>query len=301
MNRKLLLIATLVIGAGLWGGRLAWRAHQDLVTLEVHDIPLREVVKKLERQTWETIETHKDVDGRITLNVEDQPLPVVLSLIADQTGARWTAAYPLYTTRERLQTAYRVARGEMDIPPPGWTNWNARPNFASGRGTNNPTGPLGFGGGPGGFGDEASSDGAVSVDWKDKTALEAAAELRRFGRVKVVPEDGTLTRVFLTLNNLPIDNAVTKLARVLNRKWTKFYALENRRMPRPEGERTATANLPRPADEQRRERFEQIAAQPEFQARMESRMASGLKNSTPQQRTERDKRRQQMRRQTAAR
>src|SRR5580700_2845798 len=78
-----------VVVAGLWFGRLAWRAHHNLVTLRAHNMPLADVVRSLQRQTWEKIRYDKSMTAKITLNVKDAPLSVVLDLVADRAGARW--------------------------------------------------------------------------------------------------------------------------------------------------------------------------------------------------------------------
>ena len=61
----------------VWGCYRAVRAHSKLVTLKVDDVELREVIRKLEWQTWENILVHRDVQGRITLDVKSTPLPEV--------------------------------------------------------------------------------------------------------------------------------------------------------------------------------------------------------------------------------
>lgn len=299
MNRRALLILAALVLCTAYGGRLAWRAYKDIVTLEAHDIALRDVVRSLKWQTWESIEVNKDVDGRINLTVTDQPLAVVLDLIAEQVGARWATAYPLYSTRAKLAVVRKVADGTLPQPQTGWTNWNARPNFSafaarilaatneSGVATNLPAlGP--FGGGPGGFADGAPDFKPVTVDWQAASPMDAAQELRLFGRVKVVPEDGTSLRVNLSLHGVPMDTAVARLARAANRKWTKFYALEPQR-------RQGGGERPQMAQGEDREamraRFEQMAQDPAFQARRDQRENRSLLNSTPSQRVERDQRR----------
>ncbi|HRI13571.1 MAG TPA: hypothetical protein PLX89_11250 [Verrucomicrobiota bacterium] len=311
-RRAFILTLVLALGAA-YAGRLAWRAHQDIVTLAAYDLPLREVVKKLRWQTWEDIKVNKEVDGRVTLRVENQPLAVVLDLISEQIGTRWALAYPLYTSKPKLATVRQIALGTLEWPQPGWTNWNARPNFAAmaaramAAATNTdgatpggaPGGPgafAGFGGpgGPGGNFDELTDIKPVTVEWAKTPPLEAAQTLRRFGRVKVVPEDGTSIPVSLTLKDVPMDTAVAKLAKATNRKWAKFYAFEpQRRGPRPtDAEREQFAQQ-MPDRDQMRQRFEQMAQDPNFQARMEQREVRSLLNSTPYQRAERDKRRAQ--------
>ncbi|MBX3733742.1 MAG: hypothetical protein KF791_14250 [Verrucomicrobiae bacterium] len=307
MNRRAVLITVAASLVAAYAGRLAWRAHRDVVSLQAYDLPLRDVVRKLKWQTWESIEVSKDLDGRVNLNVTDQPLTVVLDLVAEQVNSQWAVAYPLYTTRDRLKTARRVAAGTAPQPAPGWTNWNARPNFAAmaariqaaldGADASTNSGPmgLGFGGGPGGPGGPFEGGAAlrpVTVEWREAAPLEAAQSLRQFGRVKVVPEDGTQLRINLTLKEAPMDTAVAKLAKASNRKWAKFYALEpQRRRERPSEEDREQFAQRMPNPEQMRARFEQMAQDPGFQERMEQRQIRSLLNSTPMQRAERDQRR----------
>ena len=308
MNRRALLITAALTLVAAYAGRLAWRAHRDIVSLTANDLALRDVIKKLQWQTWESIEVNKEVDGRISLTVSDQPLPVVLDLIAAQVNSRWSVAYPLYSSKAKLALVRKVANGTANSPQPGWTNWNARPNFAAmaarmaastnseGSLTNLPGMGM-FGGGPGGPGggmDGATESKPVTVEWTATPPLEAAQTLRRFGRVKVVPEDGTTLKVNLSLKEVPMDTAVAKLAKASNRKWTKFYALEpQRRQGPPSDEERAQFAQQMPDREQMRSRFEQMAQDPGFQERMEQRQTQGLINSTPSQRVDRDKRRLQ--------
>ena len=46
------VVALVVTVAALWFGWAAWRAHSNLVTLHVRNADLREVVSKIEWQTW---------------------------------------------------------------------------------------------------------------------------------------------------------------------------------------------------------------------------------------------------------
>src|SRR5262245_9075277 len=108
------VLALLVAAGAVWFGYAAWRAQHNLVTLNVRNAPVREGVRKIEWQTWETILVHKDVDGRVTLNVRNQPLDVVLGLIAEQVESRWTAMYPLYKSGRSLAAFRRTVQGEVD-------------------------------------------------------------------------------------------------------------------------------------------------------------------------------------------
>ncbi|HTH46582.1 MAG TPA: hypothetical protein VMB21_03640 [Candidatus Limnocylindria bacterium] len=308
--------ALIAVGLVLaYGGRLAWRAHKNIVSLDVHNMPIREVVSKLRWQTWESITVHHDVDARITLEVDSQPLEGVLALITDQCEGRWSVAYPLYTTKAKLQLARKVAAGdyESETPPAGWTNWNSRvafmamaarraaaaENTSDGASTN--AQPVGFrgmgGGGPGGFGGFGGFGGTVeskpvTVDFTDQTPMEAAFALREFGQVKVVPEDGTERKVVLSIKDAPMDSAVSKLAKWVNRKWAKFYLIEPRGGGRPtQQEREMFAQMPRPDPEQMRQRFQNFQPSPEMQQRATQRVLDHIKNTTAEQRSEERQRR----------
>ena len=70
MNRRALLL-TLAFGlVAAYAGRLAWRAHKNIVTLDVHNMPVRDVVRKIRWQTWESVTVHKDLTNRVSLTVE---------------------------------------------------------------------------------------------------------------------------------------------------------------------------------------------------------------------------------------
>jgi hypothetical protein len=47
----LLVMGGLLAAGGLWFGRAAWRAHRQLVTLDVRNVPLADVLRKLEGPT----------------------------------------------------------------------------------------------------------------------------------------------------------------------------------------------------------------------------------------------------------
>lgn len=298
-------IATLaLVGLVLaYGGRLAWRAHKNIVSLDVHNMPVRDVVKKLRWQTWESITVHHDIDARITLAVEDQPLNGVLALIAEQCDSRWSITYPLYTTKAKLALARKVAAGEFETPPAGWTNWNARPDFAAmrarlaakadGSETNaQPAGMPGMGGGgfggpggPGGmFGGGQVASKPVTVDFDNQPPVEAAFGLRAFGPVKVVPEDGTERKVTLSLKEAPMDTAVSQMAKWVNRKWAKLYVIEPQMRFRPTQQEREQFAQNRPDPEQMRQRMENFQPSADMQQRATQRVLDRIKNTTAEQR-----------------
>src|SRR6185369_7174157 len=108
---RIFLVAS-VTAAVLYGGYRAYRAHANLVTLNVRNMEVRQVVSKLEWQTWEHIVVSKDVGGKVTLNVHNVPLEGVLNIIGLQTDSRWTQLYPIYSTRKSLSAFNQVLQGK---------------------------------------------------------------------------------------------------------------------------------------------------------------------------------------------
>jgi hypothetical protein len=81
---------------------------------------VRRVVSKLEWQTWEHIVVSKNVGGNVTLNVHNVPLDEVLNIIGLQTDSRWTRLYPIYSTRKSLATFNQVLQGNLAPAENGW-------------------------------------------------------------------------------------------------------------------------------------------------------------------------------------
>jgi hypothetical protein len=108
--------------AGFWFGRLAWRAHRHLVTLHVRNMPLAEVVRSLESQTWEKIRYDKRLNAKITLNVKDAPLDNVMDLVADKAGARWQKTHAVGASAVTMSKLESALAGETKWDGAGWTN-----------------------------------------------------------------------------------------------------------------------------------------------------------------------------------
>lgn len=123
MKTKYLVLGmtgVLAVG-GLWFGRAAWRANRDLVTLNVREIPLEQVLRKMERQTWEDIRAEGALDARITMRVKNEPLSEVLDRLARQAGARWSTVYAVYESEGGVRALESALRSDGDLEPAGWT------------------------------------------------------------------------------------------------------------------------------------------------------------------------------------
>ena len=235
VKRRIFVWSSLLVAIVLlWGGRRAFLASRNLVTLNVRDADVRAVVRKCEWQTWETIVVNKDVKGKVTLNVRKRPLEEVLGIIGEQTSSRATAIYPIFSKGKSIVNLRKLARGDLDRESAGWTNFVMRGEF--GRRGGGPGGPGfggrgggGFGGpgGPGGFDDGPRSPSApvtLNVDAKDLGFVATA--LSRASQSQIVPEDGAEALITLHLSQVPVEEVVSEVAERAKRKWEVFYSLQ---------------------------------------------------------------------------
>src|SRR5436190_3422499 len=219
---------SVLVALGLaWGGRKVYLARKNLVTLDVRNMDVRAVVKKIEWQTWEMIVVNKDVRGNVTLNVNGVPLEEVLGMIGEQTSSRASAVYPIFSESKSFVNIRKIARGEITHNTGGWTNFVV----ASDRGGRGGRGG-GFGGpgGPGGFGGMdgmKTQDSPVTLHVSAKDLGFAALALSRAAQAQVVPEDGAEALVSVELSDVPLTDAVAKVAKQAKRKWDVFYTLQD--------------------------------------------------------------------------
>ena len=221
------LIIALLVSGGTYVTWAVIRAHRNLVTLDVRDMDVRKVIGKLEWQTWETIIPDKNVKGKVTLNVRKVPLEAVLHIIGEQTSSRFSMVYPLYSSSQSMSKLQRALRGEINPDFSGWTNLHRR-GFAGGP-FGGPGGPgPGGAGGRGGefFGPMRTNEhSVVSLDIRGKDVQFAATALSRFGGVRVVPDDKLHRVVSLRVDQMPVESAISRLAKSASAKWDRIYTL----------------------------------------------------------------------------
>lgn len=256
MKRYRVLAASLSAALLIWGGYFAYRAHANLVTLNVRDMDVRRAISKIEWQTWERIVVNKDVAGTVTLNVKDAPLADVLNIVALQTASRWTALYPIYSTSKSAVALNKVIRGETPAAASGWSNIEKI--------------PAARWGGMSGFGNTArAANNLVSADISGKDLGFAALALSRYSRALVVPEDGANGTITLKLEQAPFDKAVAQVARQVHRKWDHIYTLQTTRkivanvtnsVPGEVTNQVATAPVVLPKEEDPKARERQLEA-----------------------------------------
>ena len=137
IRNKPLSICALLIGVSLlYGAWAAIRAHRNLVTLNVRNMDVRQVVKKIEWQTWESIVLNKGVQGKVTLNVRKAPLEAVLDLVAGQVSARSSHLYPIYRNKSSLKELQALLQRENsdNAQAKRWTNFAFRGRMGGGGG-----------------------------------------------------------------------------------------------------------------------------------------------------------------------
>jgi hypothetical protein len=234
--KRRIYIWSSLLGAVLlaWFAHRAWLAHQNLVTLDVRDADVRDVLRKCEWQTWETIVVHKDVKGKVTYTCYKVPLDEVLAAISEQTSTRISPVYPIFSKSSSFVSLRKLARGDIFRDTAGWTNFVMQGGGNDGGGRGGRGGGFGGGGfggggfgGPGGFGDGPRPPGSlVTLNVVGKDLEFAAQALARWSGAQVVPEDGAAAVVTLSLKQVPLAEAVTRVAKAAGRKSEMFYSVQ---------------------------------------------------------------------------
>ena len=124
MNRRIILLcaAALVVVGLAWAGRTIYRAKMNIVTIDVYNAPLADVIKKLERQTWETILARADLQTKVTLKVKNVPLDEALDQLGRQAGVNWSKWHAVYDSSRALNKLETALRNRSKIEDAGWTN-----------------------------------------------------------------------------------------------------------------------------------------------------------------------------------
>jgi hypothetical protein len=316
-----------------WGVHRVNVARKNLVTLNVRNADVRDVVRKCEWQTWETIIVNHNVKGKVTLNVRKMPLEEALGIIADQTSSRASVVYPLFSKGDAFVKLRKIARGDLNRDSAGWTNFSGRGFGGGERGFRGPAMMANMADGP------RAQDTPVTLNVSGKDLAFATLALSRFAQSQVIPEDGANGTINLSLSQVPFRDAVEKVAAQAKLKADVFYTLQDRpdfarddgdrrRGPRDDNDgedrreqwaamrqrefeaRLATMTPEEQAKaqeeqkkmeelrnlppEQRREQFEQMANNSQVQQRMENRANNAFKYATPEQRVDRARRMAEM-------
>lgn len=124
MNKRILLISmtVLVVAGGAWIGRAIYRARKNIVSLDVYNAPLADVINQLERQTRETILTRGDIQSKVTLKVKNVPLDTALDQLGRQAGVNWSKWHAVHDSRRALARLETALRTRAQLGEAGWTN-----------------------------------------------------------------------------------------------------------------------------------------------------------------------------------
>jgi hypothetical protein len=234
MKTKYLLlgVGALLAAGAFWGGRVAWQIRHQLVSLDVRNMPLAEVLRKVERQTWKKIRAEKNLDARITLHVKNKPLSDVLDRLAEQSGARWSTLYAVYNSPTAVKALDKSLRGDSKIESAGWTKVAPKPPPMDELppAAAQIVGSKGFAGGPGAAGGQRrmmvmrrGSNGPVTFS----SGLDGQLEM--WSPEELVMETPLSTR-FGEQDLAATAKSAAETAKKVNGKWTTFLAFRKSAM-----------------------------------------------------------------------
>ena len=119
-------LALLAIGTA-WQKYQIHRAGHGLVTLNVVNAPLGEVIHKIERQSGQAMAWDHRLRGPVTLAVHDLPVAQVLNQLILQSDAYWTVDYAVHDSKGALQKLYSALEDGKELSDAGWTNLSGGP------------------------------------------------------------------------------------------------------------------------------------------------------------------------------
>ena len=203
-----LAIAALLAVGGVWLARAAWRAHRQLVTLDIPNATLAVVLHKIEWQVWKKIRTEESLAGvHVTLHAKDTPLPEVLDRLAAQAGARWNTLYAVYRGTPALKALASTLQGDGKLDPAGWTRIAPNPAAFAEPGTRQ-AGPITFERGP---------NGQVEM-WSPQELVLESSLSNRLGNDSI------------STNIAPTTAAAAQTARKVGGRWTTYLAFHKASM-----------------------------------------------------------------------
>ena len=207
-----LAIAVLLAAGGSWFARAAWRAHRQLVTLDIPNATLGVVLRKIEWQVWEKIRTEESLAGvHVTLQAKDTPLPEVLDRLGAQAGARWNTLYAVYRGKPALKALDFALQRDGKLDPAGWTRIAPYPAALPEPGTDHgammvtrpgPDGPITF---------HRGRHGQVEM-WSPQELVLESSLRNRLGTDSI------------STNSVPTKAAAAQTARKVDGRWTTYIA-----------------------------------------------------------------------------
>ena len=132
MKKPVIVTAALVLAVLLaWTGRTWYRAHRDIVSLDIRNATAAEAARSLERQSRERIVLARGLDEQlVTLRIGNEDLTETLERIAGQIGARSKTFYAVHGSRAALDRLVAALREGTDWELAGWSELASRYNSA---------------------------------------------------------------------------------------------------------------------------------------------------------------------------
>jgi type II secretory pathway component GspD/PulD (secretin) len=259
------------------------RKAAGLVTLDVHDMDVREVITAVAHQTGSSIVLSSAVHGKVSLYVHAVPVDVALELIARQTDARPGHVYPVYRSPTALVDLKNLIGAQTGDAQnfPRWTNFVFHHASKA-------------------IGDPKKK---LNVHVPNREARLAAQAVSVAVQSQVVVEDGVVQPVTLDLTHTSEDATVDRFAKALQCRWSSFYYLrpahighaagttEQQRVDRKEAKLEALSAEKRARKEQfqalpsaeKEQLKEQRAADPAFQEHVTQHMLNDLRSASPEE------------------
>lgn len=124
MSKKYLIIGIAVLFAtgAAWAGRAFYRAHYNLVSIDVYNAPIAGVIKEMARQTREPILLGEGLETKVTLKVKNLPLAEALDKLGEAAGANWSKWHAVHDSERSLGKLEAALRTRAKIEDAGWTN-----------------------------------------------------------------------------------------------------------------------------------------------------------------------------------
>jgi hypothetical protein len=121
MNRQKTIISATVLLVLLAVTYWIW-SNWGLITVEVQDKPLAEIIRSIEKQGGIILKTNMDTSRKVTMHVHKVPLTEALETLAERTDARWRLGYFFGPDNATVKGAMEmIASGKR---PEGWKNFD---------------------------------------------------------------------------------------------------------------------------------------------------------------------------------
>lgn len=105
-----------------WAGRMAYRRYKNIVSIDVYNTPLSEVVRSLARQTGEMIIPPNGLDPKVTFTAKNLPLDTALDQMGRKNGFNWSRWHAVHGSGRALNQLETALRNRAKLDTAGWTN-----------------------------------------------------------------------------------------------------------------------------------------------------------------------------------